>query len=255
LKNKKPLRSLFLILLLLAVALVSMNPVKAQGTATVNVLVSLGGSTTPSGTSTYADGTVVTLNATPGSAYTFAYWEISSSSGVNLTTDNPTTFMVSDSLTYTVQPVFQPINEPVFVPAVPSAPTSSIAVVIVLASVGGTTSPGAGTYELSNATSLTLTATPLSGWVFDNWVIGGYPLSHGGYSFTDTPTNNPYNVNHGYGYTYSYQPVFSLVSSSTSTPTTVPTTPEFPSAGIIGVVAILIVVLLGSGIYEYRKRQ
>ena len=253
-KNKKPLHSLFLIVLLLAVVLVAMHPVKAQGTATVNVLVSLGGSTTPSGISTYPDGTLVTLTATPGNAYTFAYWEISSSLGVNLTTDNPATFTVSDSVNYTVQPVFQPINEPAFVPAIPSPPTSSIAVVIVLASVGGTTSPGAGTYELASATTLTLTATPLSGWVFDNWVIGGYPLSHGAYSFTDTPTNNPYSVDHGYGYTYSYQPVFSLVSSTTSTPTPA-ATPEFPGAGVVGVVVVLIVVLLSSGIYTYRKRK
>jgi len=243
----------FLTVLLVMGVAPSVSTVKAQGTATVNILESLGGTSTPApGTSTYADGTAVSLTATPDTGYVFGYWEISSSAGVNLTTDNPATLTVSDSLDYTVQPMFIPYNEPAFVPAIPLPPSSSEAIVIVLPSVGGTTSPGPGTYELANAASLELTATALSGWVFDNWVIGGYPLSHGAYSFTDTPTNNPYNVDHGYGYTYSYQPVFSLVSSS-STPT--PKVPEFPTPALIGIAIALIAVLVGSGVYAYGKRK
>ena len=91
---------------------------------------------------------------------------------------------------------------------------ATAAIVVVLSAVGGTTSPAPGTYALENATSLQLTATPDSGWIFDHWVIGGYPLTHGAYSFTDTPTDNPYNVNHGYGNTYTYQPVFSPTSTT-----------------------------------------
>ena len=117
---------------------------------------------------------------------------------------------------------------------------------MVLAGVGGTTSPAPGTYALANATSLDLTATPLSGWTFDHWVIGGYPLTHGTYSFTDTPTNNPYNVNHGYGYTYSYQPVFSP-TSTTSTPV-----PEF--SGVAAIVIALALVSIAFGTYAYRQK-
>lgn len=244
----------FFVVLLVTGISPSISTVKAQGTATVNILASIGGTSSPApGTYTYSDGTVVTLTATPElSTYVFSYWEISSSAGVNLTTTNPASLTVSDSLNYTVQPMFIPYNEPAFVSAVPSPPSSSIAVVIVLSSVGGTTSPGAGTYELANAASLELTATPLSGWVFDHWVIGGYPLSHGSYSFTDTPTNNPYNVNHGYGYTYSYQPVFSLVSTSVSPTSTIP---EVPSGAVIAVVIALVALLIGSGLYAHRKRK
>ena len=239
---------------MLTIVAMSAYPVKAQGTATVNILIALGGSTSPgAGTHTYPDGTNVILTATPeSSSYLFSYWEISTSSGVNETSDNPATLTVSDSLSYTVEPVFVPFNESV-VPSIPLPPISSEAVVIVLAAVGGTTTPGPGTYLLGSAASLYLTATPLSGWKFDNWVIGGYPLSHGGYSFTDTPTNNPYNVNHGYGYTYSYQPVFSLVS--TTMPTQTPTIPEFSSAAVVVFAVVLIAVLIALGIYVGNKRK
>lgn len=253
-KYARTIRTLALIALILTFLALIAYPVKAQGTATVTILTALGGSTSPTaGTYTYPDGTVVTLIASPeSSSYAFSYWEISTSSGVNITSSETTTLTVSDSLSYTVEPVFIPFNEPAFVPNIPSPTVSSEAVVIVLPAVGGTTTPGAGTYILTNATSLNLTATPLSGWKFDNWVIGGYPLSHGAYSFTDTPTNNPYNVNHGYGYTYSYQPVFSLVSTTT---TSSPTIPEFSGALTVGVVVALMMVLIALGIYLGNKRK
>jgi hypothetical protein len=138
-------------------------------------------------------------------------------------------------------------------PVYVTSPPTSVAVVVVVSAEGGATNPGPGTYTLINATSLELTATPLSGWKFDNWVIGGYPRSSGVYSVTDTLTSNPYNVNYGYGYVYTYQPVFSLISSSSATPT--PTTPEFSSASAILVAVALAAVLVISGAYAYRRRQ
>ncbi len=78
---------------------------------------------------------------------------------------------------------------------------ATAAIVVVLAVAGGTTSPAPGTYALADATALNLKATPASGWTFSHWVISGPNLSHGGYPYTATPTDNPYNVNHGYGNT------------------------------------------------------
>jgi hypothetical protein len=118
--------------------------------------------------------------------------------------------------------------------------------------VGGNTIPAPGTYALANAASFDLTAVPDNGWVFSNWVIGGTPLSHGGYSFTDTPTNNPYNVNHGYGYTYSYEAVFRPVST-TATPT--PTINEFSSATAIILAAILVLVAFGTYIFTKKPKK
>jgi List-Bact-rpt repeat protein len=232
----------------------SLYTVKAQGDVTVNTLSSMGGTTIPgAGTQSLTSGQSASFVAMPDSGYFFAYWTIvDPSSNVTSNAANPLTLNLTAG-TYSIQANFQPLNVQVLV-AVPSPNPSSEAVVIVMSGIGGTTSPGPGTYTLANAASLNLVATPLSGWKFDHWVIGGYPLSHGAYSFTDTPTDNPYNVNHGYGYTYSYQPVFSLVSTSSSSSPT-PTTPEFPSIAIIGVVIALIAVLLGTGLYAYGKRK
>ena len=216
--------------------------------ATVTIFTSVGGSASASPTGAYADGTVVTLTATAGTGFLFSYWAIASAAGGYQDNNNPTTLTVSDSNAYGVQAVFQPIGS---VPGVPVNPINDTdAIVVVLAAVGGTTSPAAGIYYLNNATSLSLMATADNGFTFDHWVIGGVPITnaHGGYSFTDTPTNNPYNVNHGYGNTYSYQPVFSPTSSTTS-----PTVPEF-SSGIVVAIA-LIAVLIASGVYVFNKKK
>jgi len=244
-----------LILLTSALLLMAMNPniasVKAQGQATVTILTSVGGTTNPAaGTTTYNDGTVVTLTATAGTDFVFQNWEIITSTGGTIDTNNPTTLTVSGGVTYAVQAIFQPIQIP------PGGVTvtnpSAAAIVVVLAAVGGTTSPAPGTYALENATQLNLTATPSSGWIFDHWVIGGYPLTHGAYSFTDTPTDNPYNVNHGYGNTYTYQPVFSPTSTS---PTPTPTIPEFSAQATVTIAVLLVAVSIVFGAYTYRKRK
>ena len=74
--NKSKSIGLVLISALLLMAIVS--GVKAQGTATVVVLDTIGGTVNPNGTNTYADGTAVTLTATPTStAYLFARCVIS----------------------------------------------------------------------------------------------------------------------------------------------------------------------------------
>lgn len=252
LKYKKDFLYIALAIFILALVVVALNPAKAEGTATVNIFPSVGGSTDPTnGTYSYPDGTVVNLTATPDNGFVFQYFEISTSGSVSIDSDNPANVTVSDSNAYNVSAVFLPLNVQA-VSAIPHASSSSIAVVIILPAVGGTTSPGPGTYDITNAQSLNIKATADTGWVFDNWVIGGYPLSHGGYSFTDTPTNNPYNINHGYGYTYSYQPVFSLESSSMS-PT--PSTPEFSSASIAVLATAAVAVLVAFSAYAYRKRK
>lgn len=227
--------------------------VKAQEQATIVVMAAVGGTTDPTGTTTYADGTAVTLTATVGDGFVFENWEIITSAGGITDANNPTTLTVNATVgTYAVQAVFQPVQ--VITPA--TITSANNAIVVVLAAVGGTTSPAPGTYALANAAALELTATPASGFVFHNWIIGGTPLSHGAYSFTDTPTDNPYNVNHGYGYTYTYQPVFVPTSStimSTSTPS--PSSMSSDAWIIIAVLVVIIVIVLIALVVVYTKRS
>ncbi len=242
----------FTLILLLSVLLVGAT-VKAQAQATVEVMAAVGGTTDPTGTTTYADGTAVTLTATAGDGFVFANWVIVTSAGGYEDLNNPTTLTVNATIgTYVVQAIFQPVQSgPTLLGAGATAVTNyaSAAIVVVLASVGGTTSPVPGTYALTNAESFNLQATADSGWTFDHWVIGGGPLTHGAYSFTDTPTNNPYNVNHGYGNTYTYLPVFKPTSTSTSSS---PTVPEFSSAAAVVIALALVAVAFGT--YAYRRK-
>ena len=247
-KSRKIL-SLTLLTSLIVFAALNASVISAQSQATVNVLESIGGTTDPSGTNTYADGTSVTFTATPDSAYQFVNWIISADTGANTSSiDNPYTLSVTGGTTYDVQAVFPPVLPP---PGIGQIPTnmSTAAFVVVLAGAGGTTDPAPGTYALADATAMNIKATADSGWVFDHWVISGPNLSHGGYPFTATPTDNPYNVNHGYGNMYSYQPVFT--PTGTTTPT--PTVPEFSSIATIVVALALVAIALGT--YAYRRKK
>ncbi len=242
----------FLVILLVAGASPLFSSVKAQSNVSVTIVSAIGGTTSPGpGTQQYASDSSEMFTATADGAYYFDHWVlVGPESTANVYTDNPLNLALSAG-TYQLQPVFGIFNVTIPIALPGPAPLTTDAVVVVVYGVGGTTNPGPGTYLVANATSLSLTATPLSGWQFDHWVIGGYPMNHGSYSFTDTPTDNPYNVNHGYGNAYYYQPVFSMVSSSSSSPT--PTTPEFSSIAIIGIVVALIAVLLATGLYKYGK--
>ncbi len=139
----------FLLTAALLMPIVSLNLAKAQSQATIDVISSVGGTTTPSGdNNTYADGTVVTLTATEGNGFLFQYWAIVSSAGGTQDSNNPTTLTVKGGETYAVQAVFQPIN---YLPPATQTTSATNAIVVVLSSVGGTTTPAAGTYALANA--------------------------------------------------------------------------------------------------------
>lgn len=230
---------------------ISLGPgVKAATASQVVVYPAIGVQTDPvAGTyNNYNEGDSFTITATPSDGFTFLSWTIASASGAVNYVDNPLTVILNESA-YAVQPNFTPT---VIIPPATTATLPSAAIVVILAGVGGTTSPLPGTYAISNATSMDITATASSGFTFDHWVIGGSPMSHGAYSFTDTPSNNPYNVNHGYGNTYTYQPVFSATSPATS-PT--PKVAEFSSAAAIIIAAILVIVAFGTYTFSRRPKK
>lgn len=244
------------VVLLMAIAGLAFPAVKAQATDTVTLDTSIGGSyanpdgsVQAAGTYSYTDGTTQTFTAVPGTGFVFSYWTIASAEGAYSDSDNPLSLTLNQSA-YALQAYFAPESPyPSFAPV-----TSSDAIVVVIAGIGGTVSPAPGTYALANADQLDLTATPDSGWTFSHWVIGGVPSGspHGGYAFTDTPTNNPYTVSHGYGETYSYQPVFSPISTSTSTS---PTVPEFSSVAAIIIAIVLAIAAFGTFAYTRRVKK
>lgn len=250
---------LFVLVLTVAACFASAN---AQGTATVTVNTPDGGTTDVTGTTTYADGSSVTITATPDQEHVFATWIITpdDGSGTSEVSDNPVTFTVTGGVTYTVTASFA---IPTSVPGRPlPADLSNAAIVIILPSAGGTTTPGPGTYALANAEALNLVAMPNNGWQFSHWTICGPNASHGAAPVNWTPTNNPYNVNHGYGDTYRYQAVFTPVGSTVA-PSPTPTPTSIGGMGglsnemwiIIGLVVVIVVILVGFGVYAGRRRR
>jgi hypothetical protein len=196
-----------LVLVLILAAGVSLASVNAQGTATVDVQTATGGTTDVTGTTTYPDGSSVTITATATGGFAFQNFVVSPSdgSGDMMLFDNPLTFTVKGGVTYTVVPVF---IAPLPIPGQPPATDlSKAAIVIIFPSAGGSTIPAPGTYALADASSFNLTAMASNGWQFSHWTICGTNTSHGTAPVNWTPTDNPYNVNHGYGDTYRYQAV------------------------------------------------
>ncbi len=255
--------SLTLIALLLLLAMPTIALSAAQNNATVIVLDAPGGTTDITGTTTYPDGSTVTITATPDATTdVFSGWTVSSTAGDSYNSlDNPISFTVKGGVTYALQPSFQQL-QPIPGQSLPTT-LSTAAVVVILASAGGTVSPAPGSYALADASNFNLTAKANSGWQFSNWIISGPNLSHGGYPFTATPTDNPYNVNHGYGNTFTYQAVFTPVGGSTTpTPSSGSTAPPGGSTAIgasmidIVIIVVLVVIVIALiAVVALRRRK
>lgn len=239
----------------------------AQSQATVTILQSIGGTTSPgAGTYTFNDGTSVTITATGATdtGYTFANWIILTSEGARISTDNPLTFTASAGATYTVQPNFNVIT-PINITSVKQN-LANAAIVVLLPAAGGSTIPREGAYAFTNATAFNITAMPLNGWTFSHWVISGNTsVSHGGAPVNLEPTDNPYNVNHGYGETYYYQPVFTASGSPGPSPSasSQPThagspgpsvSPTIPEFSIVAVLLIIGALAIPAAVLARKRR-
>jgi len=228
-------------------------------TSTVNIVSASGGTTDPAGIKTYEFGTALTVTATPDSIHAFQNWVISQSGGSSdiVTSENPLTMAAAGEVTIT--PVFV-LPEPIPGRPIPSDLSNS-AIVVVLSSAGGTTSPSPGTYALANAEKFDLTAIPNDGWQFSHWTISGYDTGHGTSPTNWMPIDNPYNVNHGYGATFTYQAVFAPEGTAEPTPTPSSTSTEniggmsFETWIIIALVVVIVVILIGFADYASRNRK
>ena len=77
----KKLVALTLVLVLSSVLVAAMVTVKAQGTPTIDILTTVGGTATADPAAPYTDGQTVTLTATPGNGFIFQNWVIVSAEG------------------------------------------------------------------------------------------------------------------------------------------------------------------------------
>ncbi|MHB8871690.1 MAG: InlB B-repeat-containing protein, partial [Candidatus Doudnabacteria bacterium] len=125
----------------------------------------LNGGTT-SGGGTYNSGNSVTVTATPNSGYTFINW-----------TENGNVVSTSSSYTYTIS------GNRILVANFTAIPPAQYSVNLSSNPSNGGTTSGGGTYN--SGSSMTVTATPNSGYTFTNWTENGNVVStSSSYTFT-----------------------------------------------------------------------
>lgn len=120
---------------------------------TLTLSSSVGGHTSPTGNPTYNQGTVVSVAAIADNGYMFAGWTLD---GTNAGTANP--ISVTMNMNHTLQASF----------AQPPPLTLTIN-----ASLYGTTNPAAGTYQATQNQTIQVSATGISGYIFDHWLLDG----------------------------------------------------------------------------------
>jgi uncharacterized repeat protein (TIGR02543 family) len=132
---------------------------------TVNTISSPGSGGTTTGAGTYAAGSIISVTSTPATGYQFANW---TEGGSVVSTSTSYSFTASANRTLVAN--FSQITYVVSTSSNPAA--------------GGTTTGGGG---FNYGSSVTVTATPASGYLFVNWTEGGSAIStNASYTFTVT---------------------------------------------------------------------
>ena len=253
-KTSKNFKFFALILLASTLLIVAVTPaistVKAQSTDSIVVFVAVGGSISANGTAlpsggstqTYANGAVVSFNAIAGTGFTFLAWETATAAGGNTSTTNPFVWTISGS--GELQAIFIPTSN------VTSTSSSGSSTIGVYSSIGGSTSPKAGTYTTYTiGTVSAFTATPGSGFNFLCWEVA---TAAG--SFTTTSNPLEYNVSaNNCGIQAIFVPTGSSVTLPTPAPSSTPKVSEFSSATVAIMAVILAVAAFGT--YAYTKRS
>jgi len=174
-------KSKFFLLIVIAsvllVAAVYPNIPKANAQSTVGVYVytSCGGTISANGASlsggttyNYTSGSSVTFTANPLSTCNFLCWEYASSSGADISTSNPLVYTVP-SVTSAIQALFIPKANTTLSSSSTQTGTAPFDVPI---SIGGTTTPAAGTYTSYTIGSVVdFTANAQKDFRFLYWVV------------------------------------------------------------------------------------
>jgi hypothetical protein len=255
-----------LLLLTSAIILISVNPnlqtVKAQGTDSVYLYESCGGTVSVSGatltggtTYNYTAGSTVTFTATPIAQFKFLCWDYANSTGTSTSTNDPFNYKIT-STGCAIQPMFIPdVNASL----AQSTSQTGESPFDVLSSIGGATSPGAAIYtNYSIGNIATFTAKADDGSKFFYWLV---PAAKGGSAVS---TDNPLKFNvtaeacavQGYFIPQSSSVTLpSITPVSSSSPSSTPPVNEFSSAAEIMVAAVLVLAAFGTLVYVRRREK
>jgi hypothetical protein len=125
-----------------------------------------GGVVSPTGTNTYAKGTIVNLMATPSTGWQFDYWTIG-----GIRSSGGSTSIVTMNSDKTLQAFFK---------------QTTYTLTITSPEGEGTLTPATGTYSYASGTLISLKAVPANGWTFDHWTINGATKTDASISLTIT---------------------------------------------------------------------
>ena len=300
------LKATFLLTLMISMSLLlilnSTIAMAQDNQAEVIIVDSVGGSTDPvAGTYKYNENETINIAATPSDGFEFKYWifQILYTSATNqppvvipedeepfpqlpsstqlaqeagILTQNPLALICGYGYTIMYQAVFVPTT-----PTVPGQGLANNAIVTVLASTGGTTSPTPGTYTYANGTAINLKATANDGFEFKYWIITAtyivgenqpqvvipedeepwpqLPSPSQVASVNVVDTNANLQVLCGYGYSVNYQAVFAPTGSGVTPPGEEPSgTSSMYLYVAIAVVAIIAVIGFALA-YMYMKKS
>lgn len=143
-----------------------------------------GGTTTGAGT--YNSGTSVTVTATPSAGFRFVNW---TEGGSSVSTNSTYTFTATSNHTLSANFV------------------RTVIITILSSPVAGGSTTGSGTFD--SGTSVTVIATPASGYRFANWSEGGSSVS--------TSDNYTFSASVDRNLTANFIRVFSIITSSSPT--------------------------------------
>jgi hypothetical protein len=302
------LKATFLLTLMISMSLLlilnSTIAMAQTNQAEVIIINSVGGSTDPvAGDYMYNSEDVINLTATPYDGFTFQYWviQVLYTSGTNqppvaipgegeepfpnlpssttlaqdtaILTQNPLHIICGYGYTIMYQAVFAPTTA-----TVPGQGIGNNAIVSVLASTGGTTTPKAGTYTYGNGSAINLKAVANDGFEFKYWIItasyivsGNQPQvvipGEGEEPWPQLPSpssvasvnvvdaNANLQVLCGYGYTVQYQAVFAPTGSGVTPPGS--TTGGIPVEYLYAAVAVVaIIAVIGFALaFMYMKKS
>ena len=142
---------------------ITVNP-PSGGTYPLTVSAGAGGSVSGTASGSYATSTVISVTAVASSGYSFSSWSVSGASCSSGTSVSPCSFsMPSNAVSMTAN----------FVPVVPTKYSFTVS-----AGSGGTVS-GTASGSYAAGTSVSVIATPSSGYSFSSWSISGASCSGG----------------------------------------------------------------------------
>ena len=240
-KTNKKTKISALILLASTLLIVALSAgVSAQTQGSVFVYSSNGGTiqadgTTVNGGNTYQYdvGTTVNFNAVAGTGFEFVTWETVTASGANTTTVNPLALTI-DSGTCAIQAIFISSSN-----NTATATATGATSVDVFGSAGGTTSPTGSITSPTSYTNYTIgtvstfQANPSADFKFLCWVTA---TAAGG----NTYTANSLSLN------ITGETAIQAFFVPTSNTVSVPTIPEYSTASIVVIAAILVSAVFGT---------